>query len=194
MPPKAQIPPAHPIFTLPTEIRLCIYAQCTTLTLLQLTSTCRQIRYEIYDTPSIIHQSLGYWSRPSTPSSGLTVNDICLLQTDDELHLCNALYGSTKGYIGHWIAINWFPKTAPPGSRGIVFCGYPPHDRSHYSHPPLIKIYWRLERLKELLDQRCKEGNTKLNDAVGDEEMERAVKRGRQDRLFAETLRYLMNQ
>ncbi|RPA78354.1 hypothetical protein BJ508DRAFT_329295 [Ascobolus immersus RN42] len=65
--------PTFPFLTLPSEIRLQVYAKCTTLTLLQLAHTSSQIYQEINAEPAIIMTSRGYWRRrncrgqPGTP-------------------------------------------------------------------------------------------------------------------------------
>ncbi|RPA78329.1 hypothetical protein BJ508DRAFT_416573 [Ascobolus immersus RN42] len=50
------------IFSLPPELRLDIFSQCTAFTLLQLSHTCRSIYYEINTHPSIYKTSFGYFN------------------------------------------------------------------------------------------------------------------------------------
>ncbi|RPA78243.1 hypothetical protein BJ508DRAFT_363927 [Ascobolus immersus RN42] len=58
---SSQVPSDSPFLTiLPPEVRLEIYTHCSTLTLLQLTSTCTSIRTELRSRPTIIKSSYGY--------------------------------------------------------------------------------------------------------------------------------------
>ncbi|RPA79437.1 hypothetical protein BJ508DRAFT_141272 [Ascobolus immersus RN42] len=55
--------PTHrtfPLLRLPYYLRLCVYEQCTPLTLAKLACTCRQTRRDLHENPSIVQRSLGY--------------------------------------------------------------------------------------------------------------------------------------
>ncbi|RPA79434.1 hypothetical protein BJ508DRAFT_141259 [Ascobolus immersus RN42] len=189
------------LLLLPTELRLCIYEWSTTLSLLQLTSTCRTIRYEIHGSPSIIRSSLGYWRRDSssslssfTPSSAsstscFTVNDICMLDTDVEVHLWHALYGCTIAGNGSLLWVALISQVSRTYGRSILFRPFR-HRQPVTSLPVEVQTYWSCTKLQWMLHRRRIDGGVDvLHPTVGAEEMEKATKRGPQDRFFMETMR-----
>ncbi|RPA82847.1 hypothetical protein BJ508DRAFT_325013 [Ascobolus immersus RN42] len=55
------MPQFRKLLSLPVELRLEIYSQCTAFSLLQLSHTCSALHHEINKYPAIIKNTYGYW-------------------------------------------------------------------------------------------------------------------------------------
>ncbi|RPA78373.1 hypothetical protein BJ508DRAFT_329315 [Ascobolus immersus RN42] len=86
--------------TLPLEMRLEIYRQCPSFTLLQLYQTHPQIRAELHENPSIYNRSFGFrkisytmFKRKTYPTYPFGLANIVELWDRAELELATRLYG-----------------------------------------------------------------------------------------------------
>ncbi|RPA84436.1 hypothetical protein BJ508DRAFT_303899 [Ascobolus immersus RN42] len=70
---EKQDPPVSRFLRLPVELRLCIYSECSALTLLQLSHTCLRARTEINSIPRILKESYGYLPPSPKRSSSKTI-------------------------------------------------------------------------------------------------------------------------
>ncbi|RPA78842.1 hypothetical protein BJ508DRAFT_328872 [Ascobolus immersus RN42] len=57
-------PPSSLLLSLPTELRLAIYQECSAFALVQLTYVSTKLRSEILDSPMIFTQAYGYGESP----------------------------------------------------------------------------------------------------------------------------------
>ncbi|RPA84445.1 hypothetical protein BJ508DRAFT_38405 [Ascobolus immersus RN42] len=75
--------------SLPTELRLCIFEECTAFTLLRVSQTCTTLRAELNSLPSLLAQSYGYTPYTGTCTKGneksiLTIANISKILTPIE--------------------------------------------------------------------------------------------------------------